>query len=157
MRYEMNRADCESYLEELFHADIPITGGMRIRVGAYDGMSLVLNAPLEPNVNDKGTAFGGSIFSLLVLSGWGLLHLKLKEEGIPAEVMIHTSEITYTLPVKTALTACCELPDTQSFARFIHDVRTRGRGKILLTASMICNNRTAARFTGNYVAIATSG
>ncbi len=157
MRNEMNRVDYESYLEKLFHADIPITGGMRIGVGAYDGKSLVLNAPLEPNVNDKGTAFGGSIFSLLVLSGWGLLHLKLKEEGIPAEVMIHKGEITYTLPVKAALTACCELPDAQSIGRFIQDVRTRARGKILLNASINCDNRTAVKFSGYYVAIATSG
>ncbi|HUM34036.1 MAG TPA: YiiD C-terminal domain-containing protein, partial [Candidatus Saccharicenans sp.] len=29
-----------------------------------------LRLPLAPNINDKGTAFAGSIFSLAVLSGY---------------------------------------------------------------------------------------
>ncbi|MEA5114332.1 MAG: thioesterase domain-containing protein [Geobacteraceae bacterium] len=153
----MNLLNSASYLENLFYTSIPITGGMQIRVDGYDGKSLVLRAPLEPNVNDKGTAFGGSIFSLLVLSGWGLLHLKLREAGIPSDVMIHKSSITYTLPVKDVLTARCKLPDTPTFEQFINDVGNRGRGKILLTAVMMSGNRTAVEFSGNYVAIATSG
>jgi len=153
----MNLSDSAGYLEKLFHDSIPITGKMRINVAGYDGNSLLLKAPLTENVNDKGTAFGGSIFSLLVLSGWGLLHLKLAEAGISSEVMIHKSSVTYARPVKDVLNAHCELPDAQTFERFMHEVRNRGRGKILLTAVTMSGDRTAVEFSGNYVAFATSG
>jgi thioesterase domain-containing protein len=130
---------------------------MRISIAGYDGKTLVLEAPLEPNVNDKGTAFGGSLFSLLVLSGWGLLHLKLREAGANADLMIHKSSATYTLPVTGTIRARCELPDTQVHERFIHDVQSRGRGTIKLTACIMIGRRTAVEFMGTYVAKATSG
>ena len=153
----MNLLNAAGYHEQLLHDCMTITGEMRIDVAGYDGKSLLLKAPLAQNVNDKGTAFGGSIFSLLVLSGWGLLHLKLVEAGISSEVMIHKSSVTYALPVKEVLNAYCELPDAQTFERFIHDVRSKGRGKIVLTAVTMSGNRPAVEFSGSYVAIATSG
>jgi len=42
---------------------------MGIRVAAFNGTSLTLRAPLRPNVKDKGTAFGGGLYALLVLAG----------------------------------------------------------------------------------------
>jgi thioesterase domain-containing protein len=144
-------------LEELFHTKIPITGDMRISIARYDGKSLALEAPLEPNVNDKGTAFGGSLFSLLVLSGWGLLHLKLREAGINADVVIHKSSATYILPVTDTIRARCALPGTPDHERFIRDVRSRRRGTIQLTASILVGTRTAVEFAGTYVAKATQG
>lgn len=146
----------ETLLEELFHTKIPITGDMRISVARYDGSTLILEAPLEPNVNDKGTAFGGSLFSLLVLSGWGLLHLKLREAGVNADVMIHRSSATYSLPVTHTIRARCELPDIPEYERFINDVRSRGRGTIQLSACIMSGARTAVEFMGNYVAKAAS-
>ena len=55
---------------------------MGIRVAAYDGTSLKLTAPLAPNINHKSTAFGGSLYSLAVLCGWGIVHLKLAEAAL---------------------------------------------------------------------------
>ncbi len=143
----------EKYLEEVFHTQIPITREMGIRVAAFNGTSLTLRAPLAPNVNDKGTAFGGSLYALLVLAGWGLLHLKLREEGMRGDVMIHESDVTYSLPVTEGWEARCALPGDDGYARFIGALHARGRGKISLKVMIMRGERVAVSFTGSYAAI----
>jgi thioesterase domain-containing protein len=108
---------------------------------------------LGPNVNDKGTAFGGSLYALLVLAGWGLLHLKLREEGMRGDVMIHQSDVTYSLPVAEDWEARCALPEDDGYARFIGDLRTGGRGKIGLEVLIMRGEQVAVSFTGRYAAI----
>ena len=143
----------EKYLEEVFHTQIPITREMGIRVAAFNGNSLTLRAPLCPNVNDKGTAFGGSLYALLVLAGWGLLHLKLRDEGMRGDVMIHESNVTYSLPVTEDWEACCALPEDDGYSRFLGDLRSRGRGKISMEVLIMRGERVAVGFTGSYAAI----
>ena len=41
-----------------------------IVVESADDSAVVLRAPLAPNANYKGTAFGGSLYSVAVLTGW---------------------------------------------------------------------------------------
>ncbi len=61
----MNLQGIESYL----HREIPITAAMGIRVESYNEKELVLTAPLEPNHNHLGTAFGGSLSAIATLAG----------------------------------------------------------------------------------------
>jgi thioesterase domain-containing protein len=149
----MNFEALRSYLEETFRTEIPITRAMGIRVRHYDGTNLVLGAPLEPNVNDKGTAFGGSLFSLLVLAGWGLIHLKLKEEEIPGDIMIHESSINYSLPVTEPWEAHCRLPEAPAYAHFLEQFRARGRARLALEASIMVGSRVAVSFRGSYAVV----
>jgi thioesterase domain-containing protein len=46
----------------------PITRAMQLEIAAWDGESLQIRAPLPPNVNDKGCAFGGSLVSVMTLA-----------------------------------------------------------------------------------------
>ena len=57
-------------LEKRILTDIPLARHIGVRVVEFDGSSLALGAPLAANSNHKGTAFGGSLFSLAVLAGW---------------------------------------------------------------------------------------
>lgn len=63
-------------MQEVLHGKIPITRVMGVRVEGYDERRLVLSAPLDTNVNHLGTAFGGSLNALAVLSG-GLIPRRL--------------------------------------------------------------------------------
>lgn len=65
-------------LHDLFKNIIPVEY-MGIRIDQYDGNTITLSAPLSSNSNDKGTAFAGSIYSTLVLSGWSLITLSLQD------------------------------------------------------------------------------
>jgi len=80
-------------------AAIPLTRAMQIALRDYNGETLTLAAPLAPNVNDKGCAFGGSLSSLATLAGWGVVALKLAELGLSAEIYVQDSTIRYLAPV----------------------------------------------------------
>ncbi len=137
-------------LEQLLHEDIPISRAMGIRVAGYDGTRLQLAAPLEPNFNHKLTAFGGSLYSVAVLCGWGLLHLKLTETRLHKHIVIQEADIRYLLPVAEDLTAECQL-DTASFQHMLHVLKRRDRARIELRVSIRQEGRVAVEFDGKYV------
>ena len=98
---------------------------MGIRVASFDGASLILDAPLDPNLNHKSTAFGGSLYSIAVLCGWGLLHLKLAEARLHKHIVIQESNIRYLHPVVQDLHAECRL-DGMEQALFVDFQRVSG-------------------------------
>jgi thioesterase domain-containing protein len=137
-------------LERTLHSEIPITHAMGIRVTAYDGTSLKLAAPIAPNTNDKSTAFGGSLYSLAVLCGWGILHLKLAEAGLHKHIVIHKSSILYLQPVDQEMQAECSLDDV-SFKHFLHTLGKHDRARLSLDVVITCGNQRAVEFSGQYV------
>ncbi|MBA3024553.1 MAG: thioesterase domain-containing protein [Gammaproteobacteria bacterium] len=140
-------------LTRFLHEHIPLTGAMQLQASAYDGERLELNAPLAPNVNDKGTAFGGSLYNLAVLCGWSLLRLKLNEAGLNEKnIVIHEAHTRYLLPVTGELHAACTLTG-DALTEFIQPLQKKGRARITLTVAIHQQGRTAVEFTGQYVAL----
>jgi len=109
-------------------ADIPLARAMQLSVRGYDGDELVLAAPLAPNVNDKGCAFGGSLGSLLTLAGWGLIVLHLGERE--CDVYVQDSQMRYLAPVWQDFAAHARLADDESWADFDAMLDTRGRARL---------------------------
>ena len=72
---------------------------MQIQLDGYADGVLRITAPLAANVNDKGNAFGGSLASVLTLSGWALVSLRLRLAGHDAEVYVADSNLRYLAPV----------------------------------------------------------
>jgi thioesterase domain-containing protein len=138
-------------MEELFHAKIPITRALGVRVEEYDGGRLVLTAPLGENVNHLGTAFGGSLNTLAVLSCYGLLWLELREEG--CNIIIRDSVIHYDRPVRSRLRAVCARPEAKAVETFRRRFRQRGQARIILSATIEDEGVTAARFRGTFAAV----
>ena len=58
-------------LQQTLTHNLPITQHIGITIARYDNNGLVLQAQLAGNTNPKGTAFAGSINSLITLTGWG--------------------------------------------------------------------------------------
>ena len=147
----MNPASA-AQLEQTLHRDIPITLEMGIRIAAYDGNNLRLTAPLSPNVNDKGTAFGGSLYSLAVLCGWSLLHLKLNEAGLPHNVVIQEASVRYLLPVSQDITAECHIDD-EAITQMYASLEKHDRARLPLAVVIKQNERPALEFSGRYVVL----
>jgi len=137
-------------LERTLHEEIPLSRAMGIRVVACNDSSLQLAAPLAPNINHKSTAFGGSLYSLAVLCGWSLLHLKLREAGLHKHIVIQESSIRYLLPVEGEMTAECRLDET-AFARFLRTLHKHGRSRLALDVVIMQDGRPAVEFSGRYV------
>jgi thioesterase domain-containing protein len=116
--------------EKALLADIPLARAMQLHARAYDGDSLQLAAPLAPNVNDKGCAFGGSLLSLLTLAGWGLIVLKLQEVKQRCDVFVQDSDVRYIAPVWDNFSAEARLAAGESWTDFTSALRARGRARI---------------------------
>lgn len=68
-------------------------------LSACDADGVTLDAPLAPNVNDKGCAFGGTLVSAMTLAGWALIMQLLRQRGWTADVFVARSEVAYRAPV----------------------------------------------------------
>jgi thioesterase domain-containing protein len=139
-------------LERRMHAEIPLTRSIDVRVSTYDGKALTLKAPLAMNSNHKGTAFGGSLFSLAVLAGWGLLVLKLGERHLDAELVIQDSNVEYLAPVRGDFNAQARL-DADEWERFVRTLSRRGKARVQVAVTISQDGRDAVRFEGTFAGI----
>ena len=142
-------------MEELFYDKMPLTRALGVRVEEYDGRRLVLAAPLRDNVNHLGTAFGGSLHALAVLSGYGLLWMELRGTG--ADIVIRDSSISYDRPVRDDIRAACVRPEEKTLDAFKRQFHQKGLARIVLTATIEDAGVTAVRFRGTFVAIRPCG
>ncbi len=139
------------HLQEVLNSEIPLTSHIGIQVGKHTDLSLALHAPLKNNTNHKSTAFGGSIYSVSVLSGWGLIYLLLKKHNLPGHIVIQESNIKYIKPVTTDITAKCSFTSIEQQDKFIKMYKRKGLARLQLEANILCNNETAVIFNGTYV------
>ncbi len=134
------------------HQAIPLTEAMQIDEIEYSGGLLRLGAPLEPNLNDKGTGFAGSIASIATLSGWCLLTLWLRDRGIDADVMIAKSEQRYLAPVTDRLEAIASLPDDDVVEQFWQRFQEKQRARLPISVA-IGNEKVLFELQGDYAAV----
>lgn len=150
----MNNQRCRQ-LQKLLHKEVPLSNRIGMIVDSYDGDRLALHAELEPNINIHGVAFGGSIYSLCALSGWGLLILRLEEKDLNPRIMITSAEISYQKPVMQNIKASSRLFAEHEFQDFIDQYKKKSRARIKIPVEVrLDNNELAARFTGEYIAFA---
>lgn len=148
----MNRETLANELETELLSTIPLTRTMQIRVVDYDGNSLRLAAPLSPNINDKGCAFGGSLASVMTLACWGLARSALAESGHEADIYVQDSHVEYLAPIWTEIVATATPVAGKSLADFVAMFRTRGKARISLQARVENLGQEAARLTARFVA-----
>lgn len=133
---------------------IPLARAMALRVERADASGVVLSAPLAPNRNDKGCAFGGSLASLLTLASWGSVVAALGGQGGTAEVYVQDSHIEYLAPVFEDLRARAALATDDGAAAFLAAWRERGKARVATRAEVVLDDGTvAARLTARFVAL----
>lgn len=133
-------------------AAMPPVRAMGIAVVAYEDQQLTLGAPLAANLNDKGNAFGGSLASILTLSGWGLVSLELAAAGLQADVYVADSQVRYLAPLYGDLQATARLADDASWEVFLQRFAQRGHASVALVAQVQAEGRPAATLSGRFVA-----
>ena len=147
----------ESALEALrvYTRELVPLAAMQVRVTGYDGLRLHMDAPLAVNMNDKGSAFGGSMTSLMTYAGWGLVTLQLHQAGLRADVFVADSTVRYKKPLYADRHAEAELAPEESWAPFLGTLVQRGRARIQLQARIAGpEGEVMADLSGRYVAIA---
>ncbi len=143
----------ESKLQEFFKSHLPITQFMEMDVESYDGNTLILHAPLDPNINDKQTAFGGSLYNASVMACWGMLYLKTLEANIVCNQVVTKGSIEYKAPVTGDIRAICHAPNQTDIDNLMAAFKHKGRARLSLQATIECSGKVAVEFEGTYAII----
>jgi len=146
-----NHFQTESLLREI----VP-SKALQIKVAEYTGENLVLEAPLAPNRNDKGTAFAGSIASILALAGWGLITLQLRDAGISAEVVLTRSETKYKCPVRSDMRAVAAV-DEMEIRKLAAELSAGKRGRISTKSELLSGGKLCAVMHPQYAVFPSVG
>lgn len=129
---------------------VPLFTAMQARLERCDETGLSFVAPLEPNINDKGIAFGGAMAALAALTGWALTRTTLDEHGETAEIVITDSAQKFLWPVRGNIITECQRPDTATVEQFIHSYRQRGKARWTVEVIIRAEGEPAMTFTGQY-------
>ncbi|MBD8897407.1 YiiD C-terminal domain-containing protein [Rhodanobacter sp. DHG33] len=140
-------------LVRFIRAKIPLAQAMDLELLAHDAHRLALRAPLAPNVNDKGCAFGGSLVSLMTLVGWGLVELELRARGQHCDVFVGESTVRYLQPIWADFHAEARLAAEADWAAFFDTLQARGKARIEVECSVPgTDGKPAATLSARFVA-----
>jgi len=142
-------AEAQAFMAEL-QRDIPLAGFMQLETVAWDGHSLTLKAPLQPNINDKNTAFAGALASLVTVTGWAALMLWSREHLGACQVAVYESEIKYRYPISQDFSATAVLPDPEAMAAVALQIRSKGKARAHLQVAIAEAGRAAVTLTAGY-------
>ncbi|MGE5247232.1 MAG: YiiD C-terminal domain-containing protein [Verrucomicrobiota bacterium] len=140
-------------VEKYLHEHIPLSAAMEVAVLEATPNVVRLSAPLSPNVNHRGTVFGGSASAVAILSAWTLLYLRLKGEHVECNLVIQKNAMTYTCPITDRFTASASLHDPVVWSRFLNTLGRRNRARIGVTSILHCNEEKVGEFDGDFVAM----
>jgi thioesterase domain-containing protein len=133
--------------------EIPLALNMDLHLQDCDDDHLSVAAPLVPNINDNGCAFGGSLVSVMTLTGWGLVELELRMRGLDCDVFVGESTVRYLEPVWTDFQSEARLADDADWATFFDTLAGRGRARIEVTCHVPgAGEKPAATLAARFVA-----
>jgi thioesterase domain-containing protein len=144
-------------LERYIHEHIPLAKAMAVSVVSVEESAVILEVPLGPNINHRGTAFGGSASALAILAGWALLHVRLQAQGVADFLVIQRNTVEYQQPILGPFTARASLERPDRWPQFTAMLARRGKARITVSAVLEHAGRVVGRFTGEFVALAASG
>ena len=143
-------------LTTYLHEQIPLRRSMGVRVVSASESRVELTALFVPNVNHQCTVFGGSASAVAILAAWTLMHGRLGQAGLHCELVIQRNSMEYLEPFAKDFEAVSFFEDEAAWERFLKLYRRRGRGRLLVPASLYCEGGEVGRFEGAFVALKKS-
>ncbi len=138
---------------DFLHERIPLVRAMQLRVLVADPHRVCIAAPLEPNLNLHGTAFGGSLAALGILTGWAALYRGLLAVNLAdAALVVQRSELDYLKPARGELVAESQPPEA-GWSAFIETLQRGGRAGIDVETCIRSRQVDVLRVSGRYVAL----
>ena len=139
-------------LQEKLHNEIPLTKLMELKIKDYSNNQLITTAPLNINKNDKGTAFGGSLATITIISSWSLCWLISKELGFDSKnIVIIKNEHSYKKPITKDIICYTYKPSLEQISILKQKLETKKSASIKIKSFIIENNETCVEFEGYYV------
>ena len=145
----------EEQLERYLHESIPLTKAMGLRIVVASPARVLIECPLEPNINVHGTAFGGSIVALATITGWLWIHVYMRERKQTPKLVISESTMQYLEPVSGAFSAELRAPSDKVLRSFTQTFDRRGSARLDLNVSVLSGGEEVGLFQGTYAALKT--
>jgi thioesterase domain-containing protein len=141
-------------LDEFYQQHLPIAHYLNMRSYEFTGDSFSLAIDLAPSINDKLTAFGGSLYCVSVMCCWGMVYLQARQRGINPNMVVTHAEIDYLAPVDDeVIVATCRQPDDMDWDSFFASFQERAKARAKVSATITCKGKEAVRFNGRYAII----
>ena len=151
----ISSSEMEAQLERYLHENIPLTRAMGLKVIFANPERVLIECPLEPNVNLHGTAFGGSIVALATITGWLWIHVYMRERKQTPKLVISESTMQYMEPVTGPFSAELRAPSDKIIRSFTQTFDRRGSARIDLHVSVLSAGEEVGLFKGTYAALKT--
>ena len=140
-------------IQAYLYEQIPLSEAMKVRVVEVKENSVILIAPLQPNINHRLTVFGGSASALAILSAWTLINFRLKSEGIKTRLVIQKNTMSYDKPITSDFQAVSYLNEPETWTRFVKILQRKKKSRITVKSCLQCNKQQVGEFTGVFVAL----
>lgn len=140
--------------QSVLNDNIPLARAMQVSAQVQADGSVRLVVPLAPNVNDKGTGFGGSVATLATLAGWVETQRQLDLAGVAdtVEIVVQRGQTRYLLPITDEFFAVAEATEPAEAERFIRMFQRRGLSRLAVRIAVRCGDDVCAEFDAEYVA-----
>jgi thioesterase domain-containing protein len=143
----LDSAGLQAYLS----ARIAPARALGLEVEAADPVTIA--APLEPNLNDKGTGFAGSLYSVAALAGWAQVMRWCAAQSLDTEVMLQASKAQFLAPARTRFRATAIEPARAQQEKLARMLARSGRGRIELAVTVSCEQTTVMTLAAVYAVI----
>ena len=139
-------------LQNKLHSQIPMTKLMNLKIEDYNDKELITTAPLDININDKGTAFGGSLSTITIISAWSLCWLISKELGFDSNnIVIIKNETSFRKPVTKDITCHTFKPSKEDIEILKQKLEKKKSASIKILSQIIEDDEVCVDFIGYYV------
>ena len=139
-------------LEEKLHSQIPMTKLMQLHIKSMNNEKLITTAPLDININDKGTAFGGSLSTMTIISAWSVCLLQTEHLGYESSMIaIIKNSQSFKAPVTKDLVCHTYLPNDKELKNLERKLKEKGSASIKIKAEIIEDEKVCVDFEGIYV------
>lgn len=141
-----------NYLNDFINEHLPSISASGVELESYDKEHIVLCAPLALNHNDRGFAFGGSIFNIALTACWAALHMKCHKHMEKPNIVTRDGQIRYRQPCDDKIIrATCRLPNERQWEGFFAHYEKTGKTSLSLTSKIMHGDEIAAYFDGVFV------
>jgi thioesterase domain-containing protein len=140
-------------LQQYLHERIPLSRAMGVSAVSATPREVVLQAPLEPNINHRETVFGGSAAAVATLAAWSLLRVRLVADRREGRIVVRRSTMEFERPIAAAFTATSRPIDPQGWERLLAALERGRMARIEVGATLACRGEQVGVFTGEFAVL----
>ena len=138
-------------LIDYLRQNVPLTRQIDISAGQQTESWFELCAPLTPNLNDKQTAFGGTLATLCTLSGWCIVSDICRDAGLKVDIAVTESPIRFLRPVTMdPVAAHAYYPEQATRQAFFQALEEHAKARIEIAARIGSGERKSVSFKSEY-------